>query len=310
MSLQKPMNLSSFHSIFKTLLLTSILCTSALSVGNALEKEQDQWILVDNFEHATKKLSSSWFIKDVQNDTKPFVKSPQIAEIRSTDEGNHYYLKKPAADGIVGNRKALSYIALPEAVAVGDIYTFYTRIKVEAFPNNHSFGLSNMSPQEIDTLSYNAFEPMLRVTDKMESNGDRNSGALGAIASSANGKASYKDIVNPATDKSASPLEPGMWYEVWFLVNNSISQATTGDKQGIEGQGQSYEIYVKGGEFSQQTKVFEGAQFRMKREKALTHFITIANTGPHKSPYGNGGLAYDDIYMIKGIVLSQPQDQN
>ena len=52
------------------------------------------------------------------------------------------------------------------------------RINVAAFPNNHAFGLSNLTPELINKHAYDAFEPTLRVTDKTESNGLVNDGAL------------------------------------------------------------------------------------------------------------------------------------
>lgn len=122
---------------------------------------QSTWILVDNFEQS--KLIG-WHKADVQNNTKPYVETPQVTQLFSEDK-NRYLLKKPAIDGLVGNRKALSFKALPESVTVGEGYTFYTRISVERFPNNHAFGLSNLPPAEIKKLGYNAFEPTLRVTD-------------------------------------------------------------------------------------------------------------------------------------------------
>ena len=81
-----------------------------------------------------------------------------------------------------------------------------------------------------------------------------------------------------------------------YVVNNDT----------VENGGQTYDIYIKGGEFSNQQAVYENAKFRMKRTLPLTHFITIANTGPAKAPYGNGGLRYDDIYMVKGRVITTP----
>ena len=70
--------------------------------------------------------------------------------------------------------------------------------------------------------------------------------------------------------------------------------------------GQTYDLYVRGGEFAAQQKVFSDAVFRMKREAALKYFITISNTGPHDKPYGNGGVRYDDIYMTLGENFSSP----
>lgn len=276
-------------------LLSLIFCITASAHAQIVN-----WQIVDNFEGADNtELSANWFIRDVQNDTDPFINDPQIAVIKHDKSlNNAYYLKKPAADGVLGNRKALSYVALPFPVPVGDNYTFYTRIMVEAFPNNHSFGLSNLSPSEIDKQSYNAFEPMLRVTDKFESNGLKNTGALMAIVESSEGKAVYADIINPITKTKAKPLQAGIWYEIWYFVDNAT----------VANGGQSYEVYMRGGEFELQQKVFAFGKFRMARELALTHFITISNTGSHKKPYGNGGLGYDDIYMVKGKTLSAPSN--
>lgn len=286
-----------FHASGKAIKIT--LLSLSFCIVQCTHAQIGSWQLVDNFEDLTRtELSTAWYIKDVQNDTNPFVSDPQIALIQhDKDLQNTYYLKKPAANGVLGNRKALSYIALPVPVPVGDTYTFYTRIMVEAFPNNHSFGLSNLPPSEIDKQSYKAFEPMLRVTDKLESNGVKNTGALMAIVESNKGKAIYANIINPITKTKAKPLQTGIWYQVWYIINNAT----------LTNGGQGYEIYMQGGEFEQQQKVFELGKFRMAREQALTHFVTISNTGSHKQPYGNGGLAYDDIYMIKGKNLNLPK---
>ena len=280
----------------KALVITSV-CLCLLMSCSATDYTKP-WQVIDTFEQSNNnELSSAWFVVDVQNDTQPFVENPQVALLKKdATNSSTYYLKKAAKDGIVGNRKALSYIALPTSVALGETYTFYTRIMVETFPNNHSFGLSNLLPSEIDKQSYNAFEPMLRVTDKAESNGLVNSGALMAIRESNNGKAAYADIVNPLTDMPAMPLQEKTWYQVWYVVNNAT--LLTG--------GQRYDIYIQGGEFKQQQKVFAQGEFRMSREQALTHFITISNTGSVKKPYGNGGLAYDDIHMAPGTLLTKP----
>lgn len=252
-----------------------------------------QWILIDNFE--TPSSANNWVKADTKNETSPLIQNPQISERRSEQvagSSNFYFIKKPAADGIVGNRKALTYKALPEIVEVGDIYTFYTRINVEYFPNNHAFGVSNLGPKGIEQNDYNAFEPTLRVTDKTESNGDKNTGAL--MVKTQNG---YANIHNEVTGQDAKPLEPGSWYEVWYVVNNAPQR---------DG-GQTYDVYIKGGnEFIQQQKVYSAATFRMARELPLTHFLMNCNTGPVDKPYGNGGLKYDDLYMIEGRKLHTP----
>lgn len=275
------------NSTTKISLLFTIFFTS-----NVFSHQGNHWLLVDNFESPAS--INNWVNADVQNETQPFVENPQVTIIESESEHNNkYLLRKPAAEGVVGNRKALSILPLPVSVNVGETYTFYTRVNVEYFPNNHSFGLSNLSTEEIKKENYNGFEPMIRITDKKESDGSKNDGSL-MVLSGAHKK--YKSIINPVTGKIAEPLNEGQWYDIWYVVNNSP----------LKDGGQSYDLYVKGGEFKTQKKVFTNANFRMKREQALTHFMAICNTGSKKKPYGNGGVKYDDIYMSRGIELSSP----
>lgn len=249
------------------------------------------WTLIDNFEQQDAIVH--WGRIDPDNNTDPFVENPQVTETRAEpDTENHYLIKKPAAEGIVGNRKALSYRALPRPVAVGETATLYTRVNVEYFPNNHSFGLSNLSVEAIAEQNYNAFEPMIRITDKAESNGDKNDGTLMVMVADK----AYSRIQNPATGESAKPMATDIWYELWWVVNNAPRDAG----------GQRYDLYVRGGEFESQQLVFSGADFRIQRELPLINFIAICNTGPARAPYGNGGVRYDDIYMASGVELSLP----
>jgi len=228
------------------LILSTLLFAEVVFAGEKVNSSD--WLLVDDFE---KNDLSAWEKRDTKNNTSPKIDNPQITQIEKEDSGNYYLIKKPAAEGVVGNRKALSFVKLPSAVEVGEVYTFYTRINVEYFPNNHVFGLSNLDPEGIAEHDYNAFEPSLRITD---------------------------------------------WYEVWYVVNN--------DK--YDNGGQRYNVYIRGGEFTEQTLVYQNADFRMKRELPLTYFLTNCNTGPADQPYGNGGIRYDDIYMAKGLNLSLP----
>ncbi len=247
---------------------------------------QNPWVKIDDFETGP---LSGWVKIDAQNDTDPRIENPQISEIR-TEAGNQFLLRKPAADGIVGNRKALIYKALPRAIPAGDTYTFYSRVNVEAFPNNHAYGLTNIAQDNIAAENYNAFEPMIRITDKAESNGDKNDGTLMVLS----GYKQYAKIENG--DAPARPMTPGTWYEIWAVINNAPE---------ADG-GQSYDLYIRGGEFAAQTKAYSGATFRMKRGAPLTGFVAITNTGPAKSPYGNGGVRYDNLYLAPGVQLTAP----
>ena len=272
-------------------LICGLLACSACASQSTAGKEQglSGWLLIDDFETDL----GRWTNIDVQNDTKPHVPNPQIVEIRRDPAtGNRFMLRKPAADGVVGNRKAIGFVPLPVPVKVGATYTFYTRINVEYFPNNQSFGLVNVPASQIPVQHYDSFEPMIRITDKRESDGYKNDGTLMVLS----GEKAYSKIVNPATGEPAKPLAPGEWYELWYVVNNAPRE--TG--------GQRYDVYVRGGEFETRQLVFEGADFRMRRTLPLTYFMAISNTGPHDTPYGNGGVRYDDIYMAAGRTLFSP----
>lgn len=178
---------------------------------------------------------------------------------------------------------------------MGEVYTFYLRLNVEAFPNNHVLGLSNMGPEGIVEHTYNAFEPTLRVTDRFDTNVNfKNNGALAVRKSSW-----YERVKNEEKGRYAKPMETSVWYDIWLVVNNA---------KALEG-GQTYDVYIRGGsEFPLQTKVYTGADFRMKRELPIIYFFATCNTGSKKTPYGNGGLKYDDLYIKKGVDLSLPKN--
>lgn len=251
-----------------------------------------EWIIIDDFESANP--LENWTLVDTQNETNPKIENPQVTEVCGEGvEENKYLIKKPAAEGVVGNRKAISFRKLPVAIAVGDTYTFYVRLNVEYFPNNHVFGLSNMEPDGIIEHAYDAMEPTLRVTDRYDSNVElKNDGTLLVRKGDW-----YDKIFNSQADRSAKPMETNTWYEVWCVVNNSR----------VSDGGQSYDVYIKGGsEFREQQRVYVGADFRMKRELPIIYFQATCNTGSVVNPYGNGGLRYDDLYMAEGVVLTSP----
>ena len=272
----------------RSLQFISRLC-AAVIITACSGAPTSNWQLVDNFEASTS--LNGWTNIDVDNKTDPFIPNPQVS-VTQVEANNSFMLRKPAAEGVIGNRKAIGFKPLPVPINTGETYTIYTRFNVESFPNNHSFGLSNLPADEIGDANYNAFEPMIRITDKAESDGSKNDGTLMVLS----GFKTYSKIQNPQTGQSAKPLSPNEWYQVWWTVNNAPE----------DNGGQSYDLHIQGGEFKTQTHVYSGATFRMKRESPLLHFMAISNTGPKKSPYGNGGVRYDDIYMAKGTELSTP----
>jgi len=284
------------HGTTSIKLLGSLLLVFSISVhSQGQNQEATHWIRIDDFESASP--LENWTLIDTQNETHPKIENPQVTEVRSDDQReNNYLIKKPASEGIVGNRKAMSFTKLPVPINVDETYTFYVRLNVEYFPNNHVFGLSNMGPEGITEHAYNALEPSLRVTDRYDPNIEyKNDGTLLVRKNSW-----YDKIYNEQTARSAKPMETDTWYEVWSVVNNSKKS---------EG-GQTYDVYIRGGEeFPTQQKVYSGADFRMKRELPIIYFYATCNTGPAEKPYGNGGLRYDDLYMAHGVVLTAPLTQ-
>jgi len=270
-------------------IITSIficLFSSQIMAFNVTKK----WLVIDDFENPA--TINTWQKKDTQNQTSPHVPNPQVSVLKThTKINNTFLLKKPAAEGVVGNRKALTFKPLPQTVNVGEIYTFFTRINIEYFPNNHIFGLSNLDANGIEKNAYNALEPSIRITDKFESDGFKNNGTI--MVKTDEG---YRYIQNYANKRAAKPAKINTWYKIWYVVNNST----------IKNGGQKFDVYVQGGEFLNQTLVYQNADFRMKRELPLIYFMMNANTGSLKKPYGNGGVRYDDLYMVKGTLLSSP----
>ena len=84
----------------------------------------------------------------------------------------------------------------------------------------------------------------------------------------------------------------------WYTVNNAPRD------QGV----QRYDLYARGVELATQQRVFEDAGFRIQRESPRRSFMVICNTGPHRAPYGNGRIRYDDIFMAPGSDLTMPLD--
>lgn len=278
-----------FSALITILLSQSILADTAPNSTNLEAESPSRWILIDDFEHADADMT--WQKRDTKNETSPRIDNPQVTIRKKGDADNHFLLKKPAPEGVVGNRKALTFKALPQIVAVGDTYTFFTRVNIEYFPNNHVFGLSNLDGAGITKNDYNALEPSIRITDKLESNGFKNDGTL--MVKTDEG---YNKIQHYAENRSAKPAQANIWYNIWYVVNNAK----------VAKGGQVFDMYIQGGEFIEQTLVYKNAAFRMKRELPLINFMMNTNTGPVDKPYGNGGVRYDDLYMVKGVLLSFP----
>jgi len=199
-------------------LLCCVLVVSACTHQNTLNISpvSGDWEKIDDFESEAP--LADWTMIDTFNQTQPKIENPQVTEVRrEANSNNRYLIKKPAADGVLGNRNALTFKKLPIAIGVGETYTFYARVNVQAFPNNHVLGLSNLDPQGIIENDYNSLEPSLRITDRFDGNVNfQNDGTLAVRKGNW-----YERIINEKTKTYASPMQTDTWYEIWTVVNNS-----------------------------------------------------------------------------------------
>jgi len=83
-------------------LFLCVACANESTIS--IDGTQSLWILIDDFESGLE----HWTKIDAENNTNPHVPNPQVSEIRSENTtGNHYMLRKPAAEDVVGSRKAI-----------------------------------------------------------------------------------------------------------------------------------------------------------------------------------------------------------
>ena len=114
---------------FAIKLLLVFLCV-LISVASATSTKQTsadnpvKWLLEDDFE--TESPLDTWTMVDTFNQTQPTIENPQVTEIRKESATqNRFMIKKPETEGVLGNRKALTFKKLPVNIEVGETYTFY-----------------------------------------------------------------------------------------------------------------------------------------------------------------------------------------
>lgn len=77
------------------LILTALICCAVAACSLASQNavvaadQSSSWMLVDDFESGSS--LKGWTNIDLQNETKPFIPNPQIAEVRAeAGVSNHY----------------------------------------------------------------------------------------------------------------------------------------------------------------------------------------------------------------------------
>jgi len=113
-------------SIKQIALLCCMIVLSACTSQNTHDTshESADWTKIDDFESEAP--LNDWTMIDTLNQTQPKIDNPQLTQVRKeTNIDNRYLIKKPAIDGVLGNRKALTFKKLPVAIGVGETYTFY-----------------------------------------------------------------------------------------------------------------------------------------------------------------------------------------
>lgn len=177
--------------------------------------------------------------------------------------------------GINPDKRIVPQIRLPIAAADGEVITFYWRA-VSFGPNrNVSYGLSD-TPEGEELDFWSDFEAQTFFGD----------GALGAR----NGSTTERDLV---------PYDHNIWYEFWMVVKNG---------EGVISD--LFDIYVRGGETTEQTLMIANSNFRNGTTDPIANFAIIAYFGPGGNPDGADPFMYDDLYVAPGEVLSTPPGEN
>jgi hypothetical protein len=228
--------------------------------------------------------------------TAPYDGNGNVVSIRATD---------PAVTGAANGRSASAF-QFPDGVEVpsGEIATIYLRFAFEGYQVAHHFGFTSVtepvSGPNTPTHNYSDLGPTTQVSLHQ--------------ATTQETLAVYETYKNSwwtsVTQDATKILEPGVWYELWYQLDN----ATVAEGGGF------FELYIRGGAWGDGEPVhlfnwviadtsFTDWGFRDKEDAALTRFLNIANGGTPDAAMGQtqDAIYFDDMYVTVGEhVLTVP----
>jgi hypothetical protein len=176
--------------------------------------------------------------------------------------------------GLNPDNRVCPQINLPITAGDGETLTLYFRIMSFGPNKDVNFGVTD-TPQELIAQSWGEFEAQLYIKNAGTGIGVRN----GSVVQDWDLTYSHN-----------------VWYEYWIVMRNNV---------GVEAD--TFDVYMRGGsEFPQQQLVAQAANFRNGTITGLTKFMLIAYYGSEASPLGADPVAFDDIHVAAGQVLSTP----
>lgn len=230
------------------------------------------WLLVDNFENGLDQWVRTDPLQDCVDPSDGACDGVRLVIDDFGLPGNMIGSFQAAAEGQTANFISVNAVPLPQFITADqEALTLYVRFAIASFRMDVNFGLVGPEASGVEAV-YGAFESQVRVT---VSNG---------------GILDVRDF-DRFTPVTTSPLEDMTWYEVWMVHDN---------------QDLSWDLYIRGGEFSEQTLLKEGILYRASLGE-MRAFAIFMGTGSTENPNGNSAFFIDDIYLDPtGANLSSP----
>lgn len=286
------------------------LWTVALAHGAWVEIQNFESLALSNDEAAISQ-ASGMIYQDWD-----FYRKPECEQGLWDCTGVREIIANPYGDGTVlslrgsppdvfWNARSMTAFPIPEEghIPLGGKATFYLKFAIESFQLSTSFGFTD---KVIDPWVARPVPPAdqkheygdLRVTTQM-----RSPDGVHQV---------YENFTPGWKPSLAAPLafEPGVWYEIWWHVDN----------QAEENGGGWFDIYVKGGAFGETPRILPNiylpaeliaagiTQWNFRSGTALgpiTRFLNAMGTGTtdEANPAGTGAAYFDDIYVYPGEYL-------
>lgn len=104
----------------------------------------------------------------------------------------------------------------------------------------------------------------------------------------------YREGADGYPEISGGARMDGVWYETWFVLNSTT---------------QTYDVYIKGGDWAEQTQIVSGAAFRNQGTDPQNRFYVRMSTGDILNPKSVDKIWLDDLTVdTSGQNLTTPGD--
>ena len=104
----------------------------------------------------------------------------------------------------------------------------------------------------------------------------------------------YREGADGYPEISGGARTDGVWYETWFVLNSTT---------------QTYDVFIKGGDWANQTQIVSGAAFRKQGTDPQNRFYVRMSTGDITNPKSVDKIWLDDLTVdTSGQNLTTPGD--